>query len=63
MTGWNQMGSDWYYLNSNGTMATDVWVENCYLKSDGRMAVSEWVENGQYYVDERGNWSDLENPN
>ena len=63
MTGWNQMGSDWYYLNSNGTMATDVWVENCYLKSDGRMAVSEWVENGQYYVDEGGNWSDLENPN
>ena len=44
-------------------MATDVWVENCYLKSDGRMAVSEWVENGQYYVDEGGNWSDLENPN
>ena len=50
------MGDAWYYLYSDGAMASDTWVGNYYLKSDGRMAVSEWVQDGQYYVDKTGLW-------
>ena len=56
LTGWQKVGGDWYYLYSDGAMASDVWVGNYYLKSDGSMAVSEWVQNGKYYVDENGLW-------
>ena len=53
-TGWYKYGNKWYYLESNGAMASDKWVGNFYLKSNGEMAVNEWI--GKYYVGADGKW-------
>ena len=38
-TGWKQLGSIWYYLNSNGTMAANTAVGGYSIGSDGAMKV------------------------
>ena len=54
--GWKLIGSTYYYMHEDGTMAAGEWIGNYYLKEDGAMTVSEWVDNDQYYVDENGLW-------
>ena len=53
-TGWIYDNGNWYYMNSDGTMATDQWIGDYYVKSNGVMATDEWI--GDYYVDENGRW-------
>lgn len=52
VTGWKQIGSDWYYFNDSGVMVKDAWVGNYYFESDGKMATNKWI--GIYYVGEDG---------
>jgi len=58
ITGWQQVGGKWYYLNQNGTMQTG-WFNapdgNWYcFKNSGEMASNETI-NG-YYVNSKGVW-------
>ena len=46
-----QTGNDWYYLNANGAMAADTWVDGFYLESDGK-----WQVPGTWYLNENGWW-------
>ena len=41
-TGWLRIGNTWYYLKSNGAMASNEWVENgkYYVDSNGH-----WKQN------------------
>ena len=52
VTGWKQIGLDWYYFNDSGVMVKDAWVGNYYFESDGKMATNKWI--GNYYVGEDG---------
>ncbi len=36
-TGWVQVGNDWYYMNSDGTMATNQWIGGYYVGASGKM--------------------------
>lgn len=51
--GWQQEGSDWYYLDSNGDYVTDSWKASdgkyYYLGSDGTMAKNSLIQDGDYY--------------
>ena len=57
-TGWVQKGNDWYYFNSDGTMATG-WVKTngkWYYTDAGGKRVTGWVLVGEkwYYLDQNG---------
>ena len=54
ITGWKQLGEDWYYFDASGAMVTGAWVGNYYLDEDGVMATDTWI--GNYYVDASGKW-------
>ena len=56
VTGWYQIGSDWYSFANNGAMKKNQWDGDYWLKADGRMAVNEWVDGGKYYVGPDGKW-------
>ncbi|POP30972.1 hypothetical protein C3B58_18595, partial [Lactonifactor longoviformis] len=51
-------GKTWYYLKSNGAMATG-WVKVSgkwyYLRDNGAMASKTWI--GNYYVNASGVWT------
>ncbi|HES9994946.1 TPA: choline-binding protein, partial [Streptococcus pneumoniae] len=57
--GWLQNNGSWYYLNANGSMATD-WVKDgdtwYYLEASGAMKASQWfkVSDKWYYVNGSG---------
>ena len=55
ISGWITVDDDWYYLNTDGPMATG-WIlvgnEWYYMYSDGSMASNQWI--GDYYVDASG---------
>ena len=36
-TGWIKSSGSWYYLNDNGTLAVDQWIDNYYVDSTGKM--------------------------
>lgn len=36
-TGWIKSSGSWYYLNNNGTLAQDQWIDNYYVDSTGKM--------------------------
>ena len=56
-TGWRAIGGKWYYLEANGKMAANKWVNSVYyVKADGAMATDEWVDGNRYYVDADGKW-------
>lgn len=60
-TGWRQIGSDWYYFDSNGYMKTGWLNDNgkyYYLNSDGRMAQGSMVIDGEkFYFNLDGTWN------
>ena len=53
-TGWVAVNGYWYYLNSDGSMASSQWIGDYYVQADGSMATSTWI--GGYYVDASGKW-------
>ena len=55
ISGWKQVGSDWYYFNKAGHMVKNQWINNFYFEKDGKMATSKWI--GEYYVDANGRYT------
>ena len=53
-TGWQKIGSRWYYFEGSGAMAANKWVGNYYLTGSGAMATNTWI--GKYYVGADGKW-------
>jgi lysozyme len=52
LTGWQQVGESWYYLNLNGTMATGWLNDNgkwYYLETNGIMKVGWIQDNNKWY--------------
>ena len=37
-TGWIFVGDAWYYLNADGAMASDQWIDGYYVDASGKMA-------------------------
>ena len=38
-------GGKWFYLNEDGDMETDAWVDDdYYVGEDGAMLVNQWVK-------------------
>ena len=54
VTGWQKIGSKWYYSEGGGAMAVNKWVGNYYLTGSGAMAANTWI--GKYYVGADGKW-------
>ena len=54
VTGWQKIGSKWYYFEGSGAMAVNKWVGNYYLTGSGAMATNTWI--GKYYVGADGKW-------
>lgn len=56
-TGWQKIGTHWYYLEKSGAMKIG-WHKSggswYYLKPSGAMAASTWIDD--YYVDAGGAW-------
>ena len=55
ITGWKQVGKDWYYFTTVGNMAKNQWINDYYFEADGKMATNKWI--GNYYVDSNGLWT------
>ena len=36
-TGWSSIDGDWYYLNADGTMASNQWIDGYYVDASGKM--------------------------
>ena len=36
-TGWALVGDEWYYLNADGTMASNQWIGGYYVDASGKM--------------------------
>ena len=58
LTGWQQIGGKWYYLQSNGAMAADTWIDNYYVDAsgawvEGKTTEGGWVQtsDGRWYYD------------
>lgn len=50
ITGWKQVGKDWYYFTTVGNMAKNQWINDYYFEADGKMATNKWiVSNGKYW--------------
>lgn len=41
ITGWKQVGKDWYYFTTVGNMAKNQWINNYYFEADGKMATNK----------------------
>ncbi len=52
---WMSYGNAWYYLQDDGTFATNKWVGNYYLGSAGIMLTNTWTPDG-YFVGADGKW-------
>lgn len=54
VTGWVHQWNDWYYFNTDGSMATNQWIDDTfYVNEDGSMVTDEWIDDSNY-VDENG---------
>lgn len=54
ITGWYKQADEWFYFNTDGTLASNKWIDDTYyVKEDGSMATNEWVD-GSIYVDANG---------
>ncbi len=56
LTGWQKVGSKYYFFGSDGVMRKNTWAGNYWLKADGTMATNEWVDGGKYWVGANGAW-------
>lgn len=55
-TGWVLVNGKWYYLQSNGALVTNAWIDKLYyVGSDGAMYVNSMTPDG-YIVDGSGKW-------
>lgn len=55
-TGWVLDVGVWFYINADGTKATNQWIGGkYYVDSDGIMLVNKWTPDG-YYVGNNGQW-------
>ena len=63
-TGWLNLDGTWYYLNTDGSMAKDIWIGTYYVDANGAwyyfdangyMLANTTTPDG-YYVDENGAW-------
>lgn len=62
--GWIQIDNKWYYFNTEGTLLTNIWIEDYYLGEDGSMATNTWIIDKigtspnltAYYVGTDGKW-------
>lgn len=65
VTGWKQLKGVWYYLYSNGVMASSEWVkyknEWYYLNKNGSMATNTVI--GNWKIDARGVATEIVNNN
>ena len=56
LTGWNKVGSAWYYFNAKGALVTKKWIKTdgalYYVGADGKRVSNTWV--GKRYVGEDG---------
>lgn len=59
VTGWKMFGTDWYYFESNGTMAKNAWRQDSgkwfYLGTDGKIVRNTTIDN-KYKVGADGAW-------
>ena len=59
VTGWKMFGTDWYYFESNGTMAKNAWRQDSgkwfYLGADGKIVKNTTIDN-KYKVGADGAW-------
>lgn len=58
VTGWYQIGPQWYYFSNSGVMQTGWHVEGTrcyYLKDDGTMAAGEYID--RFYIESNGVWN------
>ena len=59
VTGWKMFGTDWYYFESNGTMAKNAWRQDSgkwfYLGADGKIVRNTTIDN-KYKVGADGAW-------
>ena len=58
LTGWQQISGKWYYLQSDGAMAADTWIDNYYVDAsgawvEGKTTEGGWVQtsDGRWYYD------------
>ena len=60
VTGWRQIGGDWYYFQTSGAMIGEGWHAIngnwYYMYANGVMATNTWI--GGYYVDSSGVWTE-----
>lgn len=60
VTGWKMFGNQWYYFESNGTMAKNAWRQDSgkwfYLGADGKIARNTTID-GKYKVGADGAWT------
>ena len=40
---WKKRGSDWYYLNDEGEIATNEMIEEYYVDETGKKVANQWV--------------------
>ena len=46
VTGWKQVGNNWYYLQSSGAMAANTWIGDYYVNGSGVWVQGYWVQSG-----------------
>ena len=54
LTGWQLVGSEWYYMYSDGTMARDTWIGQYYVNESGVWETS--VQKASWVKDNVGWW-------
>ena len=55
---WKKISGDWYYFNSDGSIARNTWIGNYYLNADGIM-LSNTVNPEGYRLLSDGKWDGL----
>ena len=54
-TGWLNLDGTWYYLNVDGNMAKDTWIETYYVDASGAWVIEGWQNNGYGWRYQRAN--------
>ena len=54
-TGWLNLDGTWYYLNTDGSMAKDIWIGTYYVDANGAWVVEGWQNSGYGWWYQRAN--------